>query len=71
MLSPNPQIADLGPADFLTPDFFFILQKITVSNYIGEEKVTSLVVFLEKDENILGLSPAKVMAVVGKYDSCY
>jgi hypothetical protein len=42
-----------------------------VSNYISEEKVSSLVVFLEKNENILGLSPARVIAVVGKYDSCY
>ena len=71
MLGPKPQITGLGPADFLTPDFFFILQKITVSNYISEEKVSSLVVFLEKDENILGLSPTRVIAVVGKYDSCY
>lgn len=40
-----------------------------MSKYLNEEKVSSLVVFLEKDENILGLSPAKVMAVVGKYNS--
>ncbi|XP_071179438.1 carboxypeptidase D-like [Mytilus edulis] len=39
-------------------------QKIVVSKNFGEEKTSSKIVFLEKEENILGLSRAKVMMVI-------